>query len=60
MFSLKFFLLVLNVLFTQSAASSVDDFDGAKLLVSKNILNNYLVEGLDISISYNIYNIGNL
>ena len=53
-------LLAVNVLIAQCATSNVDDFDGAKLLVSKNILNNYLVEGLDISISYNIYNIGNL
>jgi hypothetical protein len=42
-----------------SAANTNEDLEDAKLLVVKSILNNYIVEGLDLSIKYTIYNIGN-
>ncbi|KAK3585323.1 hypothetical protein CHS0354_040272 [Potamilus streckersoni] len=37
---------------------SADDEDAGRLLASKNVLNQYLVEGRDLTIEYRIYNIG--
>jgi len=34
------------------------DSDDAKVLVTKNVLNNYIVENMDIVIKYSAYNIG--
>ncbi len=39
-------------------AENIEQEDG-KLLVTKNIHNNYVVEGLDITVKYTIYNAGN-
>jgi translocon-associated protein subunit beta len=61
--SFKLIALILNILFIQFnfiQSANIDETEGAKILVTKNLLNNYLVEGLDIQIKYNIYNIGNL
>lgn len=70
---MKFFLIILLAVSfllsqangqanTASATGNVLDIDNedAKLLVAKNILNNYIVEGADVAIKYNIYNVGNL
>lgn len=32
--------------------------DGARLLASKSLLNRYAVEGKDLTLQYNIYNVG--
>jgi hypothetical protein len=38
--------------------SNADDEPGARLLASKNILNQILVEEKDITVEYAIYNVG--
>ncbi|KAJ8029570.1 Translocon-associated protein subunit beta [Holothuria leucospilota] len=48
-------LSVLSVLLLVGLASSQD---GARLLAAKNLLNEYLVEGKDVSVLYSIYNVG--
>ena len=54
--SLVFLLLQLNTI----RPLSVEETEDANLLVVKNILNNYIVEGLDVEVRYNIYNTGNM
>jgi len=49
-------LVVLGLLGLLSLGSTQDA--GAKLLASKNILNEWLVEGRDLTIRYSIYNVG--
>lgn len=48
-------LAILSVFLLVGAAFSQD---GARLLAAKNILNEYLVEGKDLTILYSIYNVG--
>ena len=61
MFSLKLISFAFVLLQLTSIRSlSVDETEDANLLVVKNILNNYIVEGLDVSIKYSIFNTGNL
>ena len=49
-------LLVLGLLCCVGFSTTQDA--GAKLLASKNILNEWLVEGRDLTIRYSIYNVG--
>ena len=52
-------LLVLCTLFLASFhGNQADDETEARLLASKNILNQYLVEGRELTVEYRIYNIG--
>jgi len=41
-----------------AACVSADGDENARLLVSKNVLNQYLVEGQDLTVMYNIFNVG--
>jgi translocon-associated protein subunit beta len=49
-------LLVLLVLLCGCCAT--DSSESAHLLVSKRVLNEYVVEGRDLTVSYAIYNVG--
>lgn len=51
-------LILLNVTLPQIKAD--DSESNARLLVSKQILNRYLVEKSDILVRYTIYNVGNI
>ena len=57
--SFKLICVTFAVLFATLQATVVEDLEDAKLLFNKQILNNYVVEGTDIVVKYNIYNIGN-
>ncbi|KAM8883952.1 translocon-associated protein subunit beta [Synchiropus splendidus] len=46
-------LVLVLTLFSLSAGE-----DGARLLASKSLLNRYAVEGRDLTLQYNIYNVG--
>lgn len=54
---IKLLCLIFAVLAT--VCGETEEESGPKLLVSKQILNKYLVETKDIEIKYSIYNIGN-
>lgn len=51
-------LALLLVVSVQLINSSVLESEDAKLLVTKNVLNNFLVENMDITVKYTIFNIG--
>lgn len=52
-------LLSISVAADTAVDSGNEDLEDARLLVVKTLLNNFLVEGLDMSVKYTIYNIGN-
>ena len=53
-------LWVAAILLTFSCYSLGEEEISARLLASKNILNQYLVEGRDLTVEYKIYNIGGI
>lgn len=48
--------LLASVLLALFAVSHAEE--GARLLASKSLLNRYAVEGRDLTLQYNIYNVG--
>ncbi|XP_038643107.1 translocon-associated protein subunit beta [Scyliorhinus canicula] len=49
-------VLLVSVCLSLLAVGSADE--GARLLASKSLLNKYAVEGRDLTLQYNIYNVG--
>ena len=58
MVSIQF--LVLAVILISSSIAAIEETNDAKLLVSKAVLNNYVVEGQNLTVKYTVYNIGNV
>jgi len=50
--------LLLSVVIGTLICISVADNENARLLASKNILNLYMVENKDLTVEYQIYNVG--
>lgn len=55
LFSAQMKLLTFAVLALLAVAQAEE---GARLLASKSLLNRYAVEGRDLTLQYNIYNVG--
>ena len=55
---MKAFLLAVVVVLAGLVHSAEDDGGQARLLASKNILNQLAVEGKDLTVEYKIYNVG--
>jgi hypothetical protein len=60
MISIKFVTFVCLLFIGSIYSAVVEDSNDAKLLVSKTVINNYVVEGLNLTVKYTIYNIGNV
>jgi len=52
--------LLAGFLSLTNAAGTADDSEDAKLLVQKNVLNNFVVEGFDTTVKYTIFNVGSI
>merc|ERR1712173_328222 len=46
------------IFFTALVASALGEEGQARILISKQINNKYLVEGMDIVVKYNLFNVG--
>ncbi len=59
--SVKLVVVLLALIHMCSVNAAVEEVhEEARLMLSKSVLNYYLVEGLDLVVRYNIYNVGNL
>lgn len=58
LFQMKLWVAALLLAFACYIPSGAEEESEARLLVSKNILNLYLVEGKDLTVEYRIFNVG--
>lgn len=53
------FLVILSIFALFTINCGAEDEQAARLLVSKQILNRYLVEKRDVVVKYTLFNVGN-